>query len=303
MGGKVQKGYVSVVVPAHVGTDGVRAAVASVLNQSFRNFELLIVDDSVKGDLQAYLAGILEDPRARLLRHARNRGAAAARNTGILSSKGEYVAFLDSDDVWHPQKLMQQLEWMESHRKLVSCTGYRIFTSFHPEGETRVSAEVRFRDLLWGCGISPGSTMIAKRILLEGVGPFDESLRRLEDWDWLLRCAQKMPIAVMPETLATIHSSPRENFPLEDVFKSAALIQTYIAQGRYPLGRREKRIMKSTLHNEVAAAAFRRRHYGVAVISTLRSIYHNPIRRLDSYRRILTALSTDLRAAMNARPR
>ena len=89
--------------------------------------------------------------------------------------------------------------------------------------------------------------MVVDGSLFEEVGLFDESLRRLEDWDWLLRCAQKTLVAVVPEVLAVVRTSPRENYPLEEVCASASLVKSYMAQGRYPLGRRQRKIMLVTL--------------------------------------------------------
>jgi glycosyltransferase involved in cell wall biosynthesis len=288
---------VTVVVPVHERRESLLSAVASVLRQTFMDFELLLIDDGSGADFPKFLADLLQDPRLEILGSDENQGPAAARNRGIARARGQYIAFLDSDDVWLSEKLERQFAWMDAQpfRPRISCTGYRIFTPFHPDGEVRLARpRVKFHDLLWGCGISPGSTMVVDRSLFEEVGLFDESLRRLEDWDWLLRYAKTTPIAVVPEVLAVVYASAREDHPLEDVCDSASLIKSYMAQGRYPLGRRQRKIMLSTLHSEVAAAAFRRRRYGRAAISMLRSMYHNPFRRVDYYRRILRALNEDL---------
>lgn len=285
---------VSVVVPAYNRGELLSAAVASVLTQSFDDLELLVVDDGSNEDLDAALAATVKDPRVRMIRHTENRGTAAARNTGTSSAKGDYIAFLDSDDVWYPEKLARQLAWMESHGELVSCTGYRVATGLRPGGELRLSLEVGFRDLLWGCVVSPGSTMIAKKALLDEVGPFDESLRRLEDWEWLLRCAQLAPIGMVPEILAIVHPSAREAYPWEDVRDSASTIESYALAGKYPLRARDRRILRATLHSEVAAAAFRRWHYGSSTISFLKSIYYHPLKRASYYRRIVSAVKGDV---------
>ncbi len=295
---------VTVVVPTHERETSLVLAVRSVLGQTFTDFELLLVDDGSGADFAAMLAGPSEDVRFEVIRSDENRGPAAARNLGIARARGAYIAFLDSDDIWLNDKLERQLAFMEAQpiSPRVCCTGYRVVTPFRPAGETRVSRPaVRFSDLLWGCGLSPGSTMVVEKSLFDEVGLFDESLRRLEDWDWLLRCVQKTPVTVMPGVLAIVHASAREDYPLEAVLDSASRIRDYVDRGRYPLERRQRTTMLSTLHSEIAAAAFRRRHYRLAVISLLRSMYHNPFRRIDYYRRILGALSADLWAAIRSR--
>ena len=136
--------------------------------------------------------------------------------------------------------------------------------------------------------------MVAKRALFDSVGPFDESLRRLEDWEWLLRCAQITPIAVVPEILALVNSGTHEVYTWEHVRDSATLIAHYALAGKYGLGDREIRILRSTLHGEMAASAFRRRHYGSATVSFLVSLYCYPFKRASYYRRIARAIKGDV---------
>src|SRR5690606_10198769 len=136
-----------------------QASVSSVLAQTFHDIELLIIDDGSDVVQEPLLNASLNDPRIEILRHERNRGAAAARNTGIRRAKGTYIAFLDCDDTWHPEKLEHQLEYMQrsKDRPSVSCTAFQIITPFRPEGEVRrPKPSVEFQDLLWGCSISPG---------------------------------------------------------------------------------------------------------------------------------------------------
>ncbi len=294
---------VSVVLPFHSDKVSLAAAVESVLAQTLQDFELLIVDDGSK-EVDAIVELDLRDDRIEITRHGENRGVAAARNTGISRARGDYVAFLDSDDVWHADKLERQLAWMNSGdcAQAISCTAYRIVTPFRPQGELRwPQAEVRFRDLLWGCGISPGSTMMAKRGLLETVGAFDESLRRLEDWDWLLRCAHITPIGGVPAVLAEIDTGPRDECPLEQICEAAAIIEDYAAANRYRLTGGQRNILLSTLHTEVAAAAFRRRQYRRAARSFMRALYHRPPTRTVYYRRILRAVKSDFMQAFASR--
>ena len=285
---------VTVVLPAYNEARALTKAVASVLGQTRGDLELFLIDDGSSEELGPALSRASADPRLRIFRHEENQGAAAARNTGIKHSTGDYIAFLDSDDTWHPSKLERQLEWMIAKELPVSCTGFQIRTPFHPDGECRhPQPKIELRDLLWGCGVSPGSTMLATREVLETIGPFDEALRRLEDWDWLLRCAHILPIAVIPEVLAFIESGPREEFPLSDVRDAARLMRGYIASGRYNLSRRDKRRILSTLHAEVSASAFLRRRYSLAVATSVASLCYKPRRPLTYYRRIFHAIRTD----------
>ena len=254
----------------------------------------MIVDDGSSKDINTVLSAFLEDPRVKIIRHKENRGAAAARNTGVSLARGNYIAFLDLDDVWYANKLERQLAWMASEGKAVSCTGYRMVSPFCPHGELRVSRETGFNDLQWGCLISPGSTMLIHKTLFEAVGPFDKSLRRLEDWEWLLRCSQITTIGVVPEILALVQFVAHEPFPYEDVRASAVTIEGRALAGKYPLSKMQTRHLQSTLHSEISAGAFRRGYYGSAMLSLLASHYYHPFKRASYYIRIARAVKGDL---------
>jgi len=201
---------VSVVIPVYNRAATIGRAVASVLGQSFQDFELILVDDgSTDGTADAIRS--FGDPRVRLVQHERNRGAAAARNTGVAAAAGDLIAFLDSDDAWHPGKLERQAAaTLAMPGPAATCTGFRLR---HPSGTAETRSVGNAADwsiaFLDGCYVSPGTTLMAKRQAFEAVGPLDVLLRRLEDWDWLLRLVRVGRFAVLPEILADVHLGPR----------------------------------------------------------------------------------------------
>ena len=175
---------VSVVIPAYNRADTIAAAVRSALEQTRPADEILVVDDGSRDDLAGALAPFGD--RVTLIRHIRNQGAAAARNTGIRSARGNYIAFLDSDDYWVPEKLGRQIAFMQAGGYDFCCTG------FYVDGEPvdrPFRERITLQDLVWGCYLSPGSTMIASRAALLGLGGYEVACRRLEDWDLLLRAS------------------------------------------------------------------------------------------------------------------
>ena len=114
---------VSVVMPAYNAEKYIRGAVASVLSQTYPSWELVIVDDCSSDDTPALLDSLAEvDKRVRVIHARENAGVAAARNAAIAAASGSHIAFLDSDDGWHPRKLEWQMEHMEETRARVSYT-------------------------------------------------------------------------------------------------------------------------------------------------------------------------------------
>jgi glycosyltransferase involved in cell wall biosynthesis len=202
---------ISVVIPVFNRAWSIGRAVRSVLAQSFGDFELLIVDDASTDDLKGALQPFA-GARLRVLRHERNRGTAAARNTGIRASRGEAIAFLDSDDEWLPAKLERQRALLAASGKSrsVALCGYALSRDQGTEAEARplLEPEDWYLRLLLACNVSFGSCALVRRSAFEEFGAFDEDMPRLEDWDWLLRYTAKRPIACLSEPLAIVHAGP-----------------------------------------------------------------------------------------------
>jgi hypothetical protein len=200
---------VSVIIPTYNRADAAFRAVQSALDQDYDPLEVIVVDDGSRDDTLERLAAFGD--RVRIVRHPENCGAAAARNTGIEAALGEYVALLDSDDLWVREKTTLQLEFMLRHGLAMSCTGFR---SIYGAGEPAVrkirpyGSRLSIEDLVWGIYVAPGSTLIARRSLLLELGGYDVSLPRLEDWDLLLRAVtQTGELGFLDDDLAILHPS------------------------------------------------------------------------------------------------
>jgi len=202
---------VSVVIPAYNRQDTIGRAIASVRAQTWQDLEIVIVDDG-SSDATAAVAENFADVRIRVIRNERNRGASATRNTGIAAARGAYIAFLDSDDEWLPQKLEVQLERLRGAPAgtSVSCTGVVLHLIDRGIRRDYVLAECAnwHRKIALGCDERPGTTLLARREVFERVGPLDEALPRFEDWDWLLRyAAVGGQIIIVPEPLANVFNT------------------------------------------------------------------------------------------------
>jgi glycosyltransferase involved in cell wall biosynthesis len=186
---------VSVIVPTHNRVQFVRNAVSSVLDQIFQDFEVIVVDDA-SIDNTSEEVHALNDERIRYIKHERNQGGSASRNTGIKNAKGEFLAFLDDDDEWLPEKLSMQIELLHKSGPQVGCiyTGaLRIEKSSQKvvSCRTPIKRGYIFDDMLVKNWIGGASTLLAKKECFDCVGLFDEKLQSSQDWDMWIRLSQK----------------------------------------------------------------------------------------------------------------
>ena len=181
---------ISVVIPTYNRAHCIEVCVQSVLTQSYENLEVIVVDDGSSDNSRDILARLAEsDPRINVL-HQDNSGVSSARNTGIRASQGEYIAFLDSDDRWYPEKLEKQLEAISEHTEpVLSMTALHItYPDGTSEQSTRRSDGMPLdRVLAGGPMVGPSSWLVSKELFnLKEIGFFDESLHFGEDAQWVL---------------------------------------------------------------------------------------------------------------------
>lgn len=204
---------VTVVIPAFNASATVLRAIDSACNQTFPSTEIIVVDD-LSTDTTREIVDAANRPKVRLICHDRNQGASAARNTGIHAACGEYIAFLDSDDYWLPEKLTKQLAVIQPQQRmsLVTCdslfvnTEGVVFRRSH-EFNPPVTGENAWKALL-ACNFIPTPTVLARRSLLLEVGGFNPALPIAEDLDLWIRLAIAGPIGVVAEPLVMINDQP-----------------------------------------------------------------------------------------------
>jgi len=193
--------FVSVIIPTYNRWPMLREAVDSVLAQTYKDFELIVVDDGSTDETAEWL-GQLGAP-IRVISQGR-RGVAAARNLGVSAAQGRYLAFLDSDDLWLPEKLAVQTAFMEGRPEVGICQTEEIWVRrgarVNPKAKHRKPTGDIFRRSLETCLVSPSAVMIT-RALFHQVGGFDERLPVCEDYDLWLRTAVDHRVPLLSQAL------------------------------------------------------------------------------------------------------
>jgi len=232
---------VSVIIPTFNRRHWVREAVASVCAQGAvaGAFQLIVVDDgSTDGTADALTAEFAD--RLRLVRTPENRGVAAARNLGVAESRGEWIAFLDSDDLWLPDKLALQVRFFEGHPDAEICqTGelwIRNGDRVNPCAHHRKPSGDIFTPSLRRCLVSPSAVML-RRSLFGRTGGFDESLPACEDYDLWLRIARDTPVPLIDQPLVIKRGGHADQLSRQfwgmDRFRVASLVRL-LATGDLP---------------------------------------------------------------------
>lgn len=284
---------VSVIIPVFNGEQTIKRALDSVFSQTYRDFEIIVVDDA-SSDRTVELVAQYGSDRLTLIRSSENRGAGAARNRGIAAARGRWIAFLDSDDAWKPEKLSRQIEMLEkSGPSAAACaTGYQMDKNGRSFNVNLNLTPERFRkNIIFGCTISPGSTLLLERYVFNEVGGFDEEFRRLEDWDWLLRFSGKYDMVFVTEPLAEIFLTWKE--PLSATGSSDPVLDGIRRIGKKhgaQLASRRKRLqLKSSLLVERAAALHRSGRPLVAAVYVFAALAIYPTRNFAFFRTLLRA--------------
>ena len=193
---------VSIITPVHNADRHVKETIESILSQTFEDWELILIDDfSTDNGIQILKEYERIDSRIRLLKNDVNQGAAVTRNRGIDVAKGRYIAFLDSDDLWAPNKLEKQLAFMQKNDYAFTYTSYHIFRGNVQNGIMHVPEKVTHSELLKTCSIGCLTVMYDTEKLGKMLMPI---ISRRQDFALWLKILKKIPYAYgMQEPLAS----------------------------------------------------------------------------------------------------
>lgn len=204
---------ISVVIPAYNAEKTIKATVESVLNQTFSDIELIVINDGSKDSTLNILSNI-KDSRLKVISHS-NSGPQISRNRGIKEATGEYISFLDADDLWTPDKLESQFDALQADPEAAVAYSW---TDWIDESDrflrrgTHISATGDvFAKLLLIDFVESGSNPLIRRPALDAVGNFDEALVGGQDWDMWIRLAAKFPFTVVSSPQILYRKYPNSN--------------------------------------------------------------------------------------------
>ncbi len=204
---------ISVVIPTYNRRDKLPACIASVLAQTYRNIEVIVVDDaSTDGTERLFDCGT--DPRVHYVRYGDNRGACYARNLGAQQARGSILAFQDSDDLWHPDKLQKQYDLLTATgadlcycgMNRIAANGSSFYYPVHAPHPGRALEDFLAENR------AGTQTMLMHRAVWEAVR-FDETIRRYQDWDFAIRAAERFRLVYWWSPRSAATASPPSSNP------------------------------------------------------------------------------------------
>jgi len=246
-----QHHMITVIIPTYNRSVLLVEAVESVLCQQVDGVEVIVVDDGSDDDTRQRLGPFL--PRIRYL-YQEHAGVSAARNAGIRLARGEWLAFLDSDDLWLPQKLSRQMEYLKRHPGFLICQTEEVWMRsgrrWNPKRHHQKPSGHCFEALLERCLVSPSAVMLHRDLVRE-VGNFDESLPACEDYDLWLRIGWRYPIGLLPVPLVIKRGGHSDQLsattPALDLYRIRALEKLLLQQ---PLNFDQRRQVLNALRHK-----------------------------------------------------
>ena len=205
---------VSVIIPTYKRNKNLENAIQSVLKQTYKNFEIIIVDDNnpdteYRKANEELMKKYENNEKVIYVKHEKNRNGAAARNTGIFLSKGKYIAFLDDDDEFLENKLERQVEFLNQYKEFncVSCQIYKRGSIV----KQKINQKTLIRDIL-SLKVSPiTSTLLFREKSIKDINGFDENYRRHQDVELMVRYLQKNKLGYIEEPLIIMGVNKGEN--------------------------------------------------------------------------------------------
>lgn len=266
-------GMVSCVIPSYKRCETVTRAVKSVLNQTYSNIEVLVVDDNEPNDeyslaLQKALEIFKNNDKVRYIQQKVHRNGAVARNIGIREAKGEYVAFLDDDDEWCTEKISKQVEILKKNPEIGTVT---CLWSIYKKGEilrkcnSYTADNIQFKIFLREVAVYTSTVLMRKNSILK-YGGFDEELLRHQDLQFLIDDASDNQFAVLNEHLVKLHIDSDINRPnLDKLINAKKAFFASVNKEFSKYDKKQKKRIRNAHYYEIAFSAIKNKKFNIAV--------------------------------------
>lgn len=283
---------VSVIIPTYNCGSWISESVESVLQQTHQHLEILVVDDGSTDHTREVLDPYIQSDQLEYI-YQRNEGPASARNTGIERASGTYVAFLDADDVWLPEKTEKQLSIMKQNHDVAVVTSNTLMMdgdgnvtgrtrNTYPDDFVKLAEEIFFSNI-----VRNTPTILARRQSVEEIGGFNEDLPQREDHFFLMQMADRYTLHHCPEFLVKIRnrseslgSNLKEGKPDEAINRLLAAKQPFIekALAEFPFLAKHKYQMLSSYHSDIAFRSYKKGDRRQALLLAKEAIILFPLR-------------------------
>ena len=239
---KIIEPLISVITPCYNGEKFIGDAIESVINQTYQNWEIIIIDDGSTDDSKEIVDKYRMDQRIKYVQHDANKGIAKTKNTGIRLARGDYLAFLDQDDIWLPSKLELQANCFKNQEEDVGmiCTGMiftdeklqyqRIFMGFKDDNQKELVKSMYLQST------NSASVMMIKKKCFSQLGLFDEGLYGWDDFEMWMRIASQYKIKYIREAVVKkrVHTENAQRLPkvqkeAKKVFDQAVQLHPFLA--------------------------------------------------------------------------
>jgi glycosyltransferase involved in cell wall biosynthesis len=285
---------ISVIIPTYNRASYLKQAIDSVLSQDYfsethhpEHFELIVVDDGSTDETNKVVESYSQKIRYKFQEH---KGVSPARNLGLKLSKGGFIAFLDSDDLWKKEKIRLQMEFMEAHPEAVVCCTQEIWIRngvfVNPKKKHKKYSGQIFEKVLPLCLLSLSSAFFRRRIFNE-IGGFDPSLPACEDYDFGIRLAHKYPLYFLDEPLIIKRGGHEDQLSKKywgmDRFRVKALQKALI----WELSERERKLVKQVMLKKckILISGFEKRGKSSEALKYKRIIDKYNLEQLDKHKR------------------
>lgn len=271
---------VSVIIPTYKRSVDIKRAVDSVLSQTLTNIECIVVDDngvgSEEGEKTAKIIGEYSDERLIYVRHEQNKNGAAARNSGIERARGEYVAFLDDDDIFLPRRLEVLSKRLDELGESYG-SAYSAYIKNMADGSRQISNEkaegdVFLQVLMRSLFIGTGSNLFFRKSAMDDIGLFDVSFRRNQDLEYLTRITKKYKMAYIDEPLMEAFYDVRtSNMTFEQSVEREKLFREKFSPWLSELSDKEKREVLTMYEIDWLRFCISRKKFGKALLTVFKA--------------------------------